>query len=537
MATFMPGFDRPLYAYENCPNLPLPRRLGSFTEFVERVSIFSRDSLIDYGARLLWRDFTYKSANLPDQAMRLWLKRYAAELMVAGLMYGRRPGGLRVTREEFVNLAWELSQFREMEDPDSADAADQRARIHKQLTTFPRLAHLNGDDLRAVWALWSLSNVVISTHADVNVNPAQLVRSYMIYDRLRNAYGGDTNAEFRAIEQTLFLTSPRLLVRAACFLLGSCLDRPDQDTPGLFYPERGDREAFPPDVSFDDWMTVAQRFSVKASEFRELGKKLSGGHEPKSLRQAFRILQFNPIIELDDYPEQAFLIAGADRMFMAVSRFLFEDSVAHLGQRCGRNANGERGSAFEQYLRDVLADTAIRRVPERDTKTPDFEWLGTRYGVILEAKVKVVPDAAEHSADAFVAAWQNLSEAIDQASKYIELRPDVKARRWVLIVLVHDPVTSERTSFRYAASRWRMLDGTPLIALAVLDAQDIEHLIQTRSADDVGEMIERLWNQGLAAHPMNQPPDVAPYRETTFLPPVQTAYTDLFGFPPDVDGH
>jgi hypothetical protein len=537
MATFIPGFERPLFAYEDCPNLTLPRRLGSFSEFAERVSLFSRDSLIDYAARLLWRDFTYKSATLPDAAMRLWLKRYAAELMVAGLMYGRRPGGHRVTKEEFINLEWELSQFREIEDPDSADAAEQRSRIHARLASFPRFAYLNSDDLRAVWAIWSLSNVVISTHADVNVNPVQLVRSYMIYDRLRNAYGGDTNAEFRAIEHALFLTSPRLFVRSASFLLGSCLGRPEHDTPGLFYPERGDREAFPPDVSFDDWMGVTQRFSVKASQFRELGEKLSGSYEPKALRRAFRMLQFNPVVELDDYPEPAFLITGPDRMFMAVSRFLFENSVAHLGQRCGRNANGERGSAFEQYLRDVLAGTAIQRVPEGDTKTPDFEWLGSRYGVILEAKVKVVPDAAEHSADAFVAAWQNLSEAIDQASKYIELRPDVQSRRWVLIVLVHDPATSERTSFRYAAARWRMLDGTPLVALAVLDAQDIEYLIQTRSADDVGEMIERLWKQGLSAHPINQPPDVDPYRETTYLPPVQTTYADLFGLSPDVNEH
>jgi hypothetical protein len=62
----------------------------------------------------------------------------------------------------------------------------------------------------------------------------------------------------------------------------------------------------------------------------------------------------------------------------------------------------------------------------------------------------------------------------------------------VLIVLVNDPVTSERTSFRYAASRWRMLDGTPIVALAVLTAQDVEHLVQTSSADEVGDALNEL---------------------------------------------
>jgi hypothetical protein len=180
----------------------------------------------------------------------------------------------------------------------------------------------------------------------------------------------------------------------------------------------------------------------------------------------------------------------------------------------------------------VLPISLIHRIPESRTKTPDFEWLGQRYGILLEAKAKVVPEAAEQSADAFVASWANLMEAIEQGSTFLRNRADASGRKWLLVVLVSDPITSERTSFRYAAARWGLLEQTEFVALAVLEAQDLEHLVQTLTADEVSEMLERLWQQSAEQHPMNQPPDVDPYREDACLPLVDATYRDLFGVSP-----
>jgi hypothetical protein len=97
-------------------------------------------------------------------------------------------------------------------------------------------------------------------------------------------------------------------------------------------------------------MVVTNRFSRKASEFRALGKQLLSRTSADTLRQAIRTLQVAPIIEIDDYPEKAYLLLSPDRVLTAVCRFLIDDSVAHLGKRFGRNASGERGQAFERYL-------------------------------------------------------------------------------------------------------------------------------------------------------------------------------------------
>jgi hypothetical protein len=506
-----------------------------FSALAARIGHFRRDSVIDYGARILWKDFN-DHARLADINSELsWLRASAAPLIVLGLMYGKGPDAQWIAREEFVNLGWELSQLREFQDADSAEADAARAEIRCRLQALPRMAHLSDDDIRAIWALWNLSNVIGPAVADTDASPSTLVRNYLVYERFRGAYGGATHGEVNAIERSLFLTEPRFFVGAAYALVsyGNDARLKPRDTPGLIFPdENGVREAYPSAVGYDDLMMVVQRLSRKASDFNIVGQELLANENPMARAEAFRMLLSTPIVELDDYSDKAILITGPARLIKSVSRFLQEDTVQRFGRRFGKNASGERGHAFERYLEDALWGTEVRRVAERDSKTPDFEWIGKRYAIFIEAKAKVIPDAAQYSGEGFVAAWENLTEAIEQASSYVDTVPGLRGVRAVLIIVVNDPVTEERAQFRYVASRWGLLNGTQLACLAVWGPGDLEHHVLFSTPDATGEMLERIWHESARRPAMDQPPAFDPYKEEVCVPLVEDGFQHLFGVEP-----
>jgi hypothetical protein len=109
---------------------------------------------------------------------------------------------------------------------------------------------------------------------------------------------------------------------------------------------------------------------------------------------------------------------------------------------------------------------------------------------------------------------------------------DLDARdslRWVSVVVVHDPLTGERSAFGSQRRGGAFLDGSTLLAAAVLETSDLEHLVLSQSADEVGETLERLWLQARGVHPMSQPPSLDPYVESQALPLIEVGCEELFG--------
>lgn len=539
MTTFLPGPTKPPFSYRDCRTLPLPDGF-SFGKLAARIGLFSRDAVLDFGARLLWRDFEDEQRRADAEPMLGWARASAAKVMVLALMYGGGDDRARITPAEFINLAWELLQNQQFPRPDSPEADAERTQIRAKFQTFLPNTTPDDADVRAAWALWNLGSEIQSSMVDTDANPRHLVRNYLIYCRFRDAYGGDSDLEFALAERQLFLTAPRLFLRAAMVLITFGMESPN--TPGMveLFEDGQPREEFPLDVGFDDILAVVKRMAVRASDYRALGRTLLDDPDPRMRTAALRRLDHAPIIWLDERPGHDVLISGPARLFNALSHFLFHDAVAHVksvgklkagrGGKRAMDAEVERGLAYESYLSSALDGTPVRAVPRTEgAKRPDFEWRGTRYGILIEAKAKIVPDAFDGSARCFVDALERLHGAVEQARDYVSDLDGRDSLRWVSVVVVHDPLTGERSAFRLAALRWGFLDGGPLCAAAVLETSDLEHLVLSQSADEVGEMLERLWLQARAAPPMSQPPSLDPYVESQALPVIEAGYDELFG--------
>jgi hypothetical protein len=536
MPIFLPSLNDPPVPYAECRTLNAPQPPFTFAGVAYRIMMFSRESLVDLGARLLWSDFQDPSGGGDTSPRRAWTRSWAAPVVTMAFIYGKPAGtgGAIATIHEFLNLAWELFQLPEMHRADTVAGKLERDAILARLSTS-RLASVDADDaVRTAGAIWNLSHATGQLVADTDADFVTLARDWSIYERLRGRYGGEANSKFVELEHQLFLTSPRLFVRACCGLLGYALEeRPAEDTPGVFFlPKERAWEGHLQDVGLDDYGAVLRRLTVAASELRSRGEELLLYGDPDRRRALFELVRRRPIILLDDYPKEddAALILGPARFLKAVSRFLLIDTVEHFGDRFGGDdAAKRRGLAFERYLEDALAGTPVRRLAPDRGKTPDFEWVGGQYHVLIEAKVKPLPSEMVTSPQSLVAAWDNLLAAVEQGSAYASRLAGQPPKKWVLIIVVNDGYADEQTSFRHITASWGLLKDTDLTALAVLPPGAVEHLVSSSTADEVGEMIERLWLDAGQRSPLDQPATVDPYR-TKHVPSIlNEAYRELFG--------
>jgi hypothetical protein len=149
--------------------------------------------------------------------------------------------------------------------------------------------------------------------------------------------------------------------------------------------------------------------------------------------------------------------------------------------------------------------------------------------VLIEAKVKPLTSQMINSPEALVTAWDNLMEAVEQASSYAYRFSGARPEKWVLIVVVNDAYADEQTSFRHVTSSWRVLDQTPLAGLAVLRANDFEDLVHSSTADEAGAMLEELWLDAGSRSPLDQPPPINRCDGGRVPRVLNDAHRDLFG--------
>jgi hypothetical protein len=533
MPSFRPGIESSPAPYEQCPVLNAPQPPLTFAGLAYRTMMFSRESIIKVGTWLLWSDFRDPARGTDTK--RTWTRSWAAPLMTMGIMYGKAAGtgGEVITIPEFLNLAWELFSLPEFHAADAAEAELERSAIAQRLSTS-RLEKVPTEHvIRVARVVWNLSHATSQLVADTDADLLALAREWAIYQRLRIEYGGDDNEELVRVEQRLFLTHPRLFVRACCDLLARSLqNRSVHDTPGMFYlPKQRTWEEEPPDVGLDDYGAVIRRLSVTASELRSRGEELLLHGTPERRRELLEYVRRRPIVVLDDYPKEddAAFIAGPARFIKAISRFLSHDVVEQLGPRLG-NAAGWRGQAFERYLEEAMVGTSVHRLDPKGLKTPDFEWIGTRYRVLIEAKVKPLPGELIASPSALVSAWDNLMGAVEQGSAYASRTAARRPEKCVLIIVVGDYYADEQTSFRHVSALWGLLNDTHLAAVAVLSAGALEYLVLSSTADEAGELLEELWLEAGRGSLLEQPPTMRPYRATTVPQVLDEAHQELFGF-------
>ena len=257
MPTFLPGPTQPPFPYSACRTLRRAPPEFSLPALASRIGLFARDSLLASGAGILWRDFEDRSRAADRIPLLGWERAFAAQVMSLALMYGGGNNDPWATEQEFVNLEWELLQMELFLPSDSMEARGQRAAIRAGLVTvLPRLAQLHDEDVGAIRALWNLAGGVAPSAVDTDADPSTLVRDYLIYAHFREQYGGNANWDFLSVERAVFLTTPRLFLRAAYLLLS--LGQEARPTRGMieFYHDESPRELYPEDVGFDDMMVT-----------------------------------------------------------------------------------------------------------------------------------------------------------------------------------------------------------------------------------------------------------------------------------------
>ncbi len=505
-------------------NLEAPASAGSFAGFIDRLARFSQAGILDMGARVLW--YPWQKRIQPDWQEVGFAVTEVFGPDVIGLAMMHCPAtGLDAEELDFRHLCWELFSCGSFADPESVEAANERARCVARWsellasTPFARLdATAVAQQVRGLWMLGRLLTTdglpglsvdddvlrVVLLHEALERQPGPKLQD--AYDRFRNAY-------FRNDVVRLLQHGFGLVAQVTSITGGQAL------CPGRFDVHAGDEHQLPV-VDFTQFGHLA---CTPLSRFREMGALLAQmpEHERK-MNPGSRPLALRPGVLLDDRTDmRAVFYPSPRRLVRGLRRVLLDDFVEALAEQPGfEHASSLLGQAVHAHLSEVIDGYAIS-IDDTDCpvqgQKPDAVWCGERFGVVVEAKARLTPrtDPECVSPDSLLVAWSRAWEAVEQADAFLrdprtgpwllqKMRsvPDV----WVLILLVDESGVAERTAFRHVTSRWQLLSRTKLAGVGLYSFGALEAVLRTQSPDSVGRMVERAWMEA-GVDALEQPPE------------------------------
>jgi hypothetical protein len=514
------------------PSAPL-----TFEGLVQRLARFSRDGLLDIGARVLWAPWQKGAPPAWDDLGFHVTEAYGPDVVGLAMMFCPQSG-LDATDLDFRLLCWELYSLGSFADWDSAEADAERQRIKERwsallgATGFGKL--IPGEIAQHVRGIWMAGRLRAATHQMATSVSDDVLRVALLHEAMEQV-ARDPH-RLRQLRDAYFRNDVFRLLGDALVLLGEVKVNKELATkcPGRF-------DVFAEDLHQLEVIDFAQLGGLACrpgSEFHAIGEELRAlqPHERK-LHPLARPLSSKPGIVLDEHTDRrAYFYPSPRRLIRSFRRVFVDDFIEFLTQEPRLEPSSLLGAGLHRHLGEVLNGLALV-IDDEDCpvpgKKPDALWCGERFGVVIEAKVRLTPrtDPECVSPDSLLEAWRRAWEAVEQADGFLN---DPAARAWVtsktgrspsewaLAILVDERGIAERSQFRHATSRWRLLSGTKLAGLALLSFEGLEAAVRTQTPDSLGAQIARDWKDS-GADALAQPPEEPSLPRVADLPYLQRA--------------
>lgn len=507
-----------------------PRGDQSFSDVVRRVRLFSQESLITIGTRILWKAF--REPELLEQGQPHWLGRnivalFADRLVALACIHANncRPPA---TEKEFDLLCWELHNCGDTELTDPATDGEVGPRISMIENPVLRTA-LEAIPGRAVLVESFRARLAAFQVAGRWDGLADLIRPMLIAEHLTREVVERCGAAAAArISQALQGTEVQFfrngLVLNGLLTQGLLLAASNGGPPireyGITHLDNGpigDAELKEMGVTGEGVRAFALRLSRVLDGFGPLRDDLARIPEgERKYSQHVNWLGRWPLIDLGVRGSARRLVAPSPRCFAkSLERFLLYTLPRVLVADGLRDAKGRelnenditslRGAAYGGYLRGVLGPAGA---VDADTlegvagKRPDFVWAGEQYGLLIEAKFSLLPgdDRALANFSAAVTTWERAYDALEQATEFATRNRAQLARRWpgveawLPVVVVHDALPDETTRFKVMAKR-AGLKNAQFPALALLSTSELEKWVARSTPDALSAEAIRVWSQ------------------------------------------
>jgi hypothetical protein len=490
---------------------------------------------------MLWYIWQHDEVASDASQETLVVRASAAQVTVLGLVYGSTERGAAQPSElDFRLLCWEFHDIPKDFALDAQESIAEVAHVQSALasvTADSRLALIGTARAAEVRGLFRLGRFQAGHFGRIRVRITDLARVAAVVRELESQLPPDA---FRRGERAFLKTSARLYLRATMVLLGVAgSDARGEIVPGrVDFPRGESRPELPSDVGLDDLLIVSESLGTRASKFREWGSELRAMPSPRAAADPrLDCFRLRPIVLMDHYDGEDLPVAIPSpwSLVSAAMKLLGDEFVGYFAENATglgitADAPGAYGTAFERYLAQSLACRPdVKRIPASTTRTPDFIWPGTTYGVLIEAKVRVTPASDPHldSATSIVVAWERLCGAMAQAQGLIDATPKAdRCERYVLVVVVYEPDAAGFSGFRHAVGRFGLQRGTDLVGVAVWSPAELEEAVLGRTPDEAGREIERRFMEA-ADNALAQPAE-APEGVGAITPWVDAAWRELF---------
>ncbi len=512
-----------------------------FDDFLERLSKFSRDGLLDMGSRVLWYPWQHDIPPTHSPA-EVITNCYGADVLGYAMMFCTPTAGLDAEEVDFRHLAWELHMLRASAPFESRAADDERGVIASRWTEllsetpFGRLDPI--EVAGYVRGLWMRGRILTAQLLSFPPFDEEAARVLLLHEALETEAGVGGEA-YRQFARVYFGDDVRHLLRHLLALPGRVMTDTTASSvcPGR-YDVRADDESVVDVVDFTQFCELA---STPASIFPAMGVRLRDLPDyARKLSPEGRCLALRPGILLDDVANRrAFSFPSPHRLVRSLHRLFVDEFIdsceADVGftARVGVPAASLLGRATHRHLAAAVGPDVLV-IDDSDCpvkgKKPDAVWSGEHLGVVFEAKARVTPrgDPECTTPDSLLVTWSRCWEAVDQASQFLA-SPSAKpwlAKRtghapdiWVLAIVVDEDLVGKRTSFRHATARWDLLANTGLAGVAIVTVGCVERIVRQMSADEFGGWVECAWRasgQDLLDQPAEEP-NLLPAGRPTYL--------------------
>jgi hypothetical protein len=584
----------PPQLYQASDVLKKPRGPQQFTDVVQRLRRFHRNSVLVIGSRMLWHMWnhpdTLKESDSGWKGNRI-TQMYAERIISLACIYCSAHNRPPMREVDFRLLCWELYSC-EDENPFGPDAAALlKARLQDLKPTSP-LRALDPQLVPYLLGVALKARVISEQSIGRYWDRGRLVRSYLIARELRalglksteqqteahlartyrQSEKGETNndelIDYETVERRFFLTSMAEAYRALWVLYVKANDgvrRELQGPTGPIWEHDPGRILLNETAAEEEVLgtlglaggglrAAASRLSIRLSECSALRAELEAV-EPKWQRYAPQVdwLTRWPIIDLELGGPCEHLIAPSPwRLMLAFNERVLFSFVKFLEQEGGLHEPppSVRGAAFASYLSKVLKGVpnfydvdALVRSGETG-KRPDFLWVGEQFGVLVEAKFSLRPNSDRGLKDvsAALAAWDRAAEPLDQAREFLSVHlPRLEARlraprRWVLAVVTSESLVEESLGFRGIVKAGNLLAGTGLQSLMMVTPGELEEWALNSDADAFARRAIEVYTEFdpslLKPVPLLGRPTLGKLRSP---PHIADAWAELFGKPLEVE--
>jgi hypothetical protein len=527
----------PPWAYGPPGNLFAPTEKVTFDGYVQRLSRFSREGILDMGARVLW--FPWQRGDAPtwsDVGFSI-TETFGPDVVGFAMMYCPEVG-IEAEEVDFRLLCWELFALGSFAPAGSPEDLFELETISSRWldllrgTPFEQLDVANvAPHVRGLWRRGRL--LTSETALGLSIGD-DVLRIVIIHEELEK--GAHDLSRFRHLRNVYFRNEVIQLLQHGLALIHQVPTETGAGTPcpGRFDVHAADEH----DSDVIDFAQFGSLACLGASEFTMLGRGLATlPHHERKLHPDSRPLARRPGVLLDDRHDfRAFFYPSPRRLVRSFQRLFVDDFIEFLAQQDGfEHAPSLLGQALHEHLRDVVGGHALL-IDDSDCpvkgKKPDAVWCGDRFGVVIEAKGRLTPrtDPECTSPGSLLEAWRRAWEAVEQADSFLGdsrtgpwlLKQTGRAPPsvWVLVVLVGENDVAERTSFRHATARWNLLSGTALSGVGVSSFGGMESALRTQSPDAFGRSLELAWRES-GVDGLGQPPE-----EATFPPVARPSYLE-----------